>query len=123
MILSRLTSYISVQLSLVLDTSIFIGVMPSEIQCEHILLRLISGGIDNESGMSSVPIQVLSKARSYKDAEELAVSVHTLIGNKSGFVGVSDIQYCKTLMRPVLIGQNEDGFCIFSATYLLSGVL
>jgi len=121
MILSELVTYIATQLSLIEDTTIFNGVVHIDaIEESHILIRMIAGGTDSISGMKKIPIQVLSYAKSYLAAENLAVSVHDLIGNKAGFVGITDITYCAVIGRPALITQDARGFYIFSATYLVS---
>jgi hypothetical protein len=120
MFLTSLTSYISTQLSLTLDTSIFIGVVPVDVDVKHVLIKITAGGTDSESGLIKQPIQILSYDFSYKDAEILAKNIHVLISGKSGFPGVSDLSQCSCIGRPVLISQSER-FYIFSATYLISG--
>jgi len=122
MLLTSLASYISTQLSLVLDVSIFIGVVPLDVDVKHMLIRSIAGGTDSESGLIRQPIQILSYDLSYKDSEDFSLSIHNLISNKKGFPGVTGISYCSCIGRPHLIFQNER-FYIFSATYLLSGLL
>ena len=123
MILTDLTNFLATQLSLILDTSIFIGVIPTDVQIPHVLIRTIAGGTDNQSGMSGIPIQTISKARSYKAAEDLAMSVHSVLKNKPGFDGISTINVCNVIMRPTLVNQSTDGFYNFSATYQLYGRL
>ncbi len=122
MLLTSLTSYISTQLSLTLDSSIFIGVVPVDVIVKHALIKTIAGGIESESKLIRQPIQILSYDFSYKDSEILSLSIHNLISEKKGFSGIANISYCSCIGRPHLISQSER-FYIFSATYLLSGLL
>jgi hypothetical protein len=111
--------YIAAHSSLTVDTDLFVGGEPSDASDSFVTI-IGSPGYDSESGLQIRPFQVISKARGYEDAQDLAYTVHDLLGNKPGFADViEDTFYSEVLNAPFPLDQDEKGRHIFISNYII----
>lgn len=118
MFIEDLTDYIETNTALTIDTDLFIGMDQPDTSVRCVFVMDFAGGVDDWSGHSTRPIQVLVKDLTYLTAEALAYIIYDLLSNKAGFSGLSGIFYCEGLNRPFPVGRDQRGSYIFSSNFL-----
>lgn len=122
MFLQNLVDYIAAQVSLTLDTDLFLGMFIVDAPERSVCVLEISPGFESESGMMVHPIQVLSRDEDYTGSRSLLYSVHEVLRNKAGFSGLGDVKYCQVLNSPRFISKLDDGTFVFGSDYLVKRI-
>ena len=125
--LKEICAYIEEETSLLIDTNLFAGFVPSTVTVDCVII-LESGGKPNFylKDYQEKTIQVLSRAENYHIAKSNALIVYDLLHGSAGItlpvVGSGKEYYVNTIeaiSAPQSLGQDEKGLFNISTNFVL----
>jgi len=119
----NLTEYLDTNLSLTIDTDLFVGQVESDLPDHAVWNREAPGSTETESGLESRIIEIFAQDKTFLLGEVLAYTVYDLLAHKPGFSGddlsSENIFYCEPQGMPGILHQDAKGRYVFLLTFMV----
>jgi len=120
---ANLTDYLETNLSLTIDTDLFVGQVESDLPDHAVWVREAPGSTETESGLESRIIEVFAQDKTFLLGEALAYTVYNLLAHKPGFSGddlsSENIFYCEPQGMPGILHRDAKGRYVFLTTFMV----
>lgn len=119
----NIVEYLETNLSLTIDTDLFIGQIESDLPNHAVWVQESPGSTENESGLESRLIEIFVQDATFLLSEVLAKTVYDLLAHKPGFSGddlsSENIFYCEPQGMPGILHQDAKGRYVFLITFMV----